>query len=255
MRTLTPRYGAQPAVTSPVDEGEHEVLTTADGSRTLRSAGGESFKSEKGALSEARAVYLEGSGVGERLRSGLATRVLEVGFGAGLNFLASGSLALATGAPLDYHALELDLPPAGTMASLGYADLLAPSPLPAAVIAWRATLTARPALGPHHLRRGAVALTLHLGDARLCDWQPAASGTFDAVYHDAFSPHKTPELWEEGFLRLLAAQLTPTGRLVSFSVAGAVRRALAAAGLIAERVPGPPGGKREVLVARRAAAP
>lgn len=238
-----------------MDEGEHEVLTTADGSRTLRSAGGESFKSEKGALTEARSVYLEGSGVGERLRSHLATRVLEVGFGAGLNFLTSASQALAADTPLDYHALELELPSVGTMASLGYADLLAPSPLPAALIAWRAALAAQPAPGPHGFLLGEVALTLHLGDARQGAWRTAASGSFDAVYHDAFSPHRTPELWEEGFLRLLADQLKPDGRLVSFSVAGGVRRALAAAGLTPERVAGPPGGKRQVLVARRATVP
>lgn len=238
-----------------MDDEEHAVLITADGSRTLRSAGGESFKSEKGALTESRAVYLEGSGVGERLRNGLATKVLEVGFGAGLNFLISGNQALTAGTPLDYHALELELPSAGTMASLAYAELLAPSPLPVALVAWRAALGVRPESGLHRFRHGAVTLTLHLGDARRGDWQPTASGTFDAIYHDAFSPHTSPELWEDGFLRLLAAQLTVDGRLVSFSVAGAVRRTLAAVGLMADRVPGPPGGKRQVLVARRAVAP
>lgn len=233
-----------------MDDGEHAVLITGDGSRTLRSPGGESFKSDKGALTEARAVYLEGSGVGERLRGGLATRVLEVGFGAGLNFLTSGSQALTVNTSLEYHALELELPPTTAMASLGYADLLTPSPLPAAFIAWRAALAARPAPGPLQFRLGAVGLTLHLGDARQGAWRTEANGQFDAVYHDAFSPHRTPELWEEGFLRLLAEQLKPGGRLVSFSVAGAVRRALGAAGLVVERVPGPPGGKRQVLVAR-----
>jgi tRNA U34 5-methylaminomethyl-2-thiouridine-forming methyltransferase MnmC len=36
-------------------------------------------------------------------------------------------------------------------------------------------------------------------------------------------------------------------------VQGGVRRALAAAGLEVAKVPGPPGGKREVLRARRSA--
>ena len=40
---------------------------------------------------------------------------------------------------------------------------------------------------------------------------------------------------------------------MSFTVAGAVRRALTAAGLDARKVPGPEGGKREVLVAERPA--
>lgn len=233
-----------------METGDKSVLITADGSRTLKVADKESFKSEKGALTEARAVYLEGSGVGERLRSGKATRVLEVGFGAGLNFLASGSLALATGARLDYHGLERELPAASTMASLGYTDLFAPWSLPAALLEWRAGL-GEPPPGAHRFSYERLRLTLHLGDAVIGAWRGELSAPVDAIYHDAFSPHITPELWDERFLQLLTAQLAPDGRLVSFSVAGTVRRGLAAAGLVVERVPGPPGGKRQVLVAQR----
>lgn len=74
---------------------------------------------------------------------------------------------------------------------------------------------------------------------------------FDAIYHDAFSPSVAPELWSPAFLALLASVLAPGGRLVSYSVAGAVRRALGEAGLEVCKVPGPPGGKAEVLVATR----
>ena len=74
---------------------------------------------------------------------------------------------------------------------------------------------------------------------------------FDAIYHDAFSPSVAPELWSPAFLARLASALAPGGRLVSYSVAGAVRRALADAGLEVRKVPGPPGGKAEVLVATR----
>ena len=74
------------------------------------------------------------------------------------------------------------------------------------------------------------------------------------IYHDAFSPASQPELWTPAFLTGLAGALGPGGCLVSYSVNGAVRRALGALGLRVEKLPGPPGGKREMLRAHRAPA-
>jgi len=227
-----------------------DVIVTRDGSRTLVSpADGEAYKSRAGALTEARQVYLEGSGVGARLRAGRSTRVLEVGFGTGLNFLVTASLAAEHGAPLDYVAVELRPPPLERLAALGYERLLAPSPVPAALLAWRRTLGDPPAPGAHRFAHAPCRLTLLVADALARPFE----GTFDAVYHDAFSPRANPPLWAAPFLHGLAARLEPGGRLVSFTVAGAVRRALTAAGLDARKVPGPEGGKREVLVAERPA--
>lgn len=225
----------------------------------MRSQDGESFKSLAGALTEARAVYLEGSGVGARLRRGASCRVLEVGFGSGLDFLVTAAEAQRCGTPLDYRAVELHPPAAELLEELGYHDLLAPSPLPRALIAWRRSLGAMPAAGAHRFEHDGARLTLLVGDARQVPLGPTSgsgpeAAAFDAIYHDAFSPATNPELWSEAFLGELAARLAPGGRLVSFTVAGAVRRALTNLGLDARKVPGPPGGKREVLVAERAAA-
>lgn len=233
-----------------------EVVVTRDGSRTLQLAGGEGYKSLAGALTEARLVYLEASGVAERLRAGAATRVLEVGFGTGLLFLVTAELAATTGTELTYVGVENALPSADLLAELGYDQLLAPSQLPAQLRAWRESLGTVPAPGQHDLALGATRLALHTADALTCLAGPGSGsveGTFHAVYHDAFSPRTNPDLWDARFLTALAARLKPGGRLVSFSVAGSVRRALTAAGLAVAKHPGPPGGKREVLVATRPA--
>lgn len=224
------------------------MILTRDGSRTLIGAGGaESYKSEAGALTEARHTFLEGSRVAERLRAGSAARVLEVGFGAGLLFLVTGTLALEAGADLDYVGLEL-LPPApAELAALRYEELLAPSPLPGALLSWRASLGDEPLAGEYAFEFANVRLNLVVGDARSAE----PKGGFHAVYHDAFSPRTAPELWEERFLASLAGRLLSGGRLVSFTVAGGVRRALSAAGLVVTKEPGPPNGKREVLRAER----
>lgn len=226
------------------------TIVTADGSRTLVNARGEGYKSRHGALAEARGVYLEGSGAAARLAAGQPLRVLEVGFGAGLNFLATAAAAEAGNASLDYLALELAPPQAETLAELGYAELLAPSTVPAALVAWRASFGEHMASGWHEFNYDKVTLKLFVGDALGATWGEDETWRVDAVYHDAFSPAELPELWTEAFLARLAARLTPSGTVVSFSVAGPVRRALAAVGLKVDKVAGPPGGKREVLVAR-----
>lgn len=224
-----------------------EVIATGDGSLTLRLPAGEGYKSLAGALTEARHLYLEASGVGARLRAGAACRVLEVGFGTGLNFLVTATLAASTGTPLSYVGLELAPPPVEALESLGYRHLLAPSELPDVLLEWRRALGPAPASGRHDLTHGNTRLSLHVTDARA--WQD--EDLFDAVYHDAFSPRTNPALWHAGFLARLAQRLRPDGRLVSFTVAGSVRRALADTGLKVTKAPGPPGGKREVLVAAK----
>jgi len=223
------------------------VIDTGDGSRTLRLPGGEGYKSLAGALTEARSVYLEASGVAERLRAGAPSRVLEIGFGTGLLFLVTAELADATGTSVDYVGVELAPPAPEALAALGYDQLLAPSPLPGELLRWRRALGASPAPGRHDLTLRTTSLALHVTDA--LTWSPG--GAFDAIYHDAFSPRTNPALWDAGYLTSLASHLRPGGRLVSFTVAGAVRRALTGAGLNVVKAPGPPGGKREVLVAER----
>jgi len=89
---------------------------TADGFDTLYSVQyGQTFHSSHGALAEARHVFLEGAGVARQLAAHRLTSVLEVGFGAGLNFWLTAQAGQAAQTPLHYVALEKTLPadPAG----------------------------------------------------------------------------------------------------------------------------------------------
>jgi tRNA U34 5-methylaminomethyl-2-thiouridine-forming methyltransferase MnmC len=66
------------------------LQTTRDGSDTLYSVEfQQTFHSIPGALTETEYVFVKGTGVADRLRQGQASRILEVGFGTGLNFLAT----------------------------------------------------------------------------------------------------------------------------------------------------------------------
>jgi tRNA U34 5-methylaminomethyl-2-thiouridine-forming methyltransferase MnmC len=228
------------------------LLITADGSRTLRSARyGEAFRSHHGAHAEARHVFVEGTGAGARLAAGLATRVLEVGLGAATNLAWTVAAALEGGADLHYEVWEPDPLPAAAWAVLRHDEVL-----PAA--AWASLLAARagwgrPGPGSVHVWRfGRVGVEVIAAPiAAMLDDAARASADVDAVYLDPFSPAVNPDAWTPAVLRGLARRLRPGGVLASYSVAGAVRRALTAAGMEVARVPGPEGGKREVLRARR----
>ena len=64
------------------NQSDWVIQITDDGSRTLLNpASGIAFHSASGALAETLHVYLENSGVGEKLRQGIEVQVIEVGLG------------------------------------------------------------------------------------------------------------------------------------------------------------------------------
>lgn len=224
-----------------------EPSITSDGSNTLYSLRyAQTYHSRHGAVAESRHVFLAASSVADRLAGGLATRVLEVGFGTGLNFLLTAQAALESGSRVSYVALEQNLLAASILARLGY-EGLAPRPM-AGLLAFRESLPAVPGPGTYQVELPGASLELRLGEAQGI---PLEEEAFDAVYHDGFSPDANPELWTDAFLQRLAGALSKEGRLVTYTVKGTVRRSLAGAGLLAEKRPGPEGGKREMLLARR----
>ncbi len=79
----------------------------------------------------------------------------------------------------------------------------------------------------------------------LADW----SGAADAWFLDGFAPARNPAMWRDEVLTLVAARSAPGAVAATFTVAGQVRRGLAAAGFQVAKAPGF-GRKRERLVAR-----
>ncbi len=74
---------------------------------------------------------------------------------------------------------------------------------------------------------------------------------YDLVYFDAFAPEKQPEMWSQALFDTLYNLLNEGGILTTYCAKGVVRRMLQAAGFTVERLPGPPGGKREILRATK----
>lgn len=228
-------------------------MRTDDGSHTLvEVASGDTFHSGCGAATECRHVYVENSGVGERLRLGRNTSVLEIGFGTGMAFVLTATEAIRSGARLDYVAVErrpLDAPL--------LERILAPAddPRPEYAEVRRRLLERLEGLplhtGSHHVLEVGAACRLRLLVCDALDWHPQSERRFAGIFFDPFSPASNPELWESSMLSRMHAALEDDGRLVSYCVSSLVRRRLQSIGFHVSRLPGPPGGKREVLVAEK----
>jgi tRNA U34 5-methylaminomethyl-2-thiouridine-forming methyltransferase MnmC len=74
---------------------------------------------------------------------------------------------------------------------------------------------------------------------------------WDVVYFDAFAPEKQPAMWSPEAIARVFEAMAPGGILTTYCAKGAIRRLLESVGFVVERIPGPPGGKREVLRARK----
>ncbi|WP_353474674.1 tRNA (5-methylaminomethyl-2-thiouridine)(34)-methyltransferase MnmD [Salipiger sp. H15] len=198
------------------------------------------YYSLENGLSETRHTFHAGNGLPARLRDGF--HVAELGFGTGLNLLATLALWRESGVAGQLRFTTFEAFP------LAAADMLrAQAPFPelapiAAELApfWQAE--ARAFTLPD------LRFTMVEGDAR--QTLPAWPEQADAWFLDGFSPAKNPELWGPELMGEVARHTAPGGSAATYTAAGHVRRALAEAGFEVERRPGH-GRKRHMTVARK----
>lgn len=211
------------------------IETTADGSATLFVPElNEHYHSVKGARTESQHIFIE---MGLNASEASAPRILEIGFGTGLNALLTLEAAEATTRQVHYTGIELYPLPWETVETLGYST----HPLFKVLhtIPWEEDAI----ISPH--------FTLRKVQADVNHWDTAASAPWDIVYFDAFAPEKQPEMWSQELFNRLYVIMNHKGILTTYCAKGIVRRMLQTAGFTVERLPGPPGGKREILRARK----
>ena len=216
-----------------------EIQHTSDGSATLFVPElDEHYHSVKGAYTESLHIYRDCAyRHAAELSAVRPLRLLEVGFGTGLNAAVTAMAATAE-CPVHYVTLEKYPVESRFVEALGY-DAFVDASLFAAIHA--APWEQPTAITPH--------FTL---EKRCCDLLTAPlPGDIDIVYFDAFAPEKQPEMWSpEVFARIYEA-MRPGGVLTTYCAKGAIRRLLQATGFTVERLAGPIGGKREILRAVR----
>ncbi len=196
-------------------------------------------------LAETTYVFVAGNGLPERFGERFGGRfcIAETGFGTGLNFLTTWAAWADAGRPSTVHFTTFEAYP---MALPDMRRALAAFPAVAPYAA--RLLAALEAGGP--LDFDGITLQIVPGDVR--DTLPRWDGAADAWYLDGFSPAKNPEMWGADVLTQVARHMVPGGSLATYTAAGHVRRALAAAGLEVARLPGY-ARKRHMTTARKPA--
>lgn len=215
-----------------------EVVETEDDTLSLyRRDLDECYHSRFGALEETNRIFIDYGLKFWLQQSGKPrARVLEIGFGTGLNALAT---LASVKAEILYETLELYPISPALAERLDYGRKFHFErefiQMHACAAERECRINDRFTLLKHHTR----AETFDYGQDR-----------FDIIYMDAFSPEKEPLLWSEDFFQRLFAACSSQGVLTTYCCKGAVRRALLSAGFLVEKLPGPKG-KREVLRATK----
>lgn len=218
-----------------------KIITTGDGSQSLfLEELNETYHSTHGAEAESRYVYLE---MGLKLFSERKSpvRILEVGFGTGLNALLTIEYCLENNIEVDYHTLE-------------------PFPLSEEIVhqlTYHKTITfdnSKEYFSKMHRAENGEQLKLekqftftkHL--KKLEEFQ--SEQPFDLIYFDAFAPSKQADMWTVEQMSHLYNLIASEGVLTTYCAQGQFKRNLKAAGFTMEELPGPPN-KKEMTRGRK----
>jgi tRNA 5-methylaminomethyl-2-thiouridine biosynthesis bifunctional protein len=233
----------------------HPPLAFDESGTPLSTLYGDVFRSRSGAWPEAFEVFVEGCELprrwaqASRAGGGASFTIVELGFGLGVNFLATlRAWRECAGAPARLHYVSVEAHPlAADDLRRGLVALGAPAgDIERLLAQWPPAL---PGLHVLEFDGGAVTLTLCLGEAATI--VPRLALGADAFFLDGFAPSRNAAMWEPALIRALARLARSGAALATWTAAAAVREALAAAGFDVVRVAGH-AGKRHRLSARYA---
>jgi len=213
---------------------ERRLKITEDGSHTVFVNGlDEPYHSTHGALQESMHVFI---------KQGLLTvkqssvRILELGFGTGLNTLLTLRESLSLNLNIFYHAVEKYPLTESEYKLLNYEKVVEHIP--------KDTLHRIHSCPWGEAVQISDRFTLYKEEADFRSMK--LSPNINLVYFDAFSPDKQPELWSEEVIGPVAQVSEQGAILVTYSSKGNVRRTLSNCDFDVFKVPGPPG-KREMI--------
>lgn len=211
------------------------VLTTCDGSDTLYSHDFQAtYHSVYGAVTESKHTYLQSCLNTQQHRPEI--RILEFGFGTGLNAFLACLFAQKHQKRVDYYGFEAYPIDPNLARQLDYPGYLA-FPEKEDIF--------------NRMHEETSFSADYFQFHRMDHWDIIQlAGPFDCIFFDAFDPGCQPELWKQEMFDHLYKVTSPGGCLVTYCSKGEVRRSMSLAGFNVHRIPGPPG-KREMLQAFR----
>ncbi|TKC10891.1 tRNA (5-methylaminomethyl-2-thiouridylate)-methyltransferase [Pedobacter polaris] len=215
------------------------ILTkTADGSNTLfNETIGEHYHSAHGALQESKHVFLAaGLKYAIEKNPGEEIKVLEVGFGTGLNFILSFAQCEENKIKLEYTGIEAFPLSRALIEQTGYDQYVPANVWNKFIENYEESLKVPKNLSSY--------CELTIAHSALTDFK--SGNLFDVVYYDAFSVQHQPEMWTNEVIAHACNFIKPNGVFVSYAITGNLKRAVKACGFTIEKLPGALG-KREML--------
>lgn len=217
-----------------MEENKSKLLITEDGSHTLYNPDiDESYHSTHGAIQESKFIFID-KGLNYAPKS--EVRILEIGFGTGLNALLSYVNAIENKKIIHYTTLELFPIDKDLVTQLNFCKF--------EISDYQTVFEEMHALEWEVEHKLSPTFTLRKIKADFCKIDLDRS--FDIVYFDAFSPEKQAEMWTSEQFNKIYASCNNEAVLTTYCAKGYVRRNLINAGFKVERLQGPPG-KREIL--------
>ena len=210
-----------------------EIVITKDGSHSIYVQSlDEHYHSVHGAITESQHVFIE---AGLKQFKNRHIRILEMGFGTGLNALLTLAETHESNISIYYTGIEKYPLESTIIESLNYESIIDPT--------WKGMLKL---IHDSPWQQEVLIKPEFILKKLQCDMhEMELADEFDLVYFDAFAPEKQPELWTEDLFRQIFLSMRSHSILTTYSSKGTVRRNLKAAGFRVEKIPGPPG-KREM---------
>lgn len=217
-----------------------QLIATDDGSNSLYvPALNETYHSFHGALRESRHVFLkEGLIYWHEVTGKKSVKILEMGFGTGLNAILTADYASKEQISISYDTLEAYPLEASIVSKLNYPDLLQDNSLKEQFSALHSSPWNEEVIINLHF-------TLHKVHQKIEDFS-LENQYYDIVFFDAFAPNKQAELWTSAILEKCYKSLKARGIFVTYCAKGQLKRDLKSIGLEVQTLTGPPGKKEMV---------
>ncbi len=215
-----------------------DIITTKDGSSSIFLPQlNETYHSTFGAITESIHVYVT-NGLDHFVQKPFI-RLLEVGFGTGLNALLAYNWSSEQKKKIHYTTLEPHPLPGHAIDALNYIEQL--------------NLDKEQEKAFKHMHHASLSEQHKLN--AFFKFQKSnkplrtfcSDSTYDLIFYDCFAPSKQPELWNEAALRKVSSLLSKHGILTTYCSKGEVQRIFKSLGLKVKKLPGPKNGKREII--------
>lgn len=215
-----------------------EIKQTNDGSNTLyNSELNEHYHSTFGAYTESMHIFIN-NGLLALLKTDI--KILEIGFGTGLNAILSYITASQKKITVNYTGLELYPVSPELVTKLDFEKIINPEHIDAFYQMHSTEWNKKISLN--------ALFSFQKINADLNQFQ--FTEKFDLIYFDAFGPDIQPDMWSlQNFIKIFNA-IEENGILVTYSSKGFVKRNLREAGFVVSRLKGPPG-KRHMIQAKK----